>query len=277
MAGLPFKAGSKRLGLESEGAPDGAPSVVAAPAPAASASAAPGRPRRHRVARGVARWILIVIAIAIWIGAVVYPDPRPFAASVARLRHPPVDAQAAADIAAGLPRDYKAIEDFALDYVPYVPAWTIYGLPWYFPTVREVLRDRAGDCQARAVLVASIFEAKGMPYTLRYSFDHVWVDYPGKDATGMEDAATAFVSDSGKGWLASLPDRIPLWSIVKVRVAYHWTPMPLLQKIVLVIGVLLIVGYGERRSLDRLKRAIWRGRRGYDGRLSPSSWRTEDR
>jgi hypothetical protein len=171
-----------------------------------------------------------------------------------------VDAKAAAGMASNLPRDYTTIEDFALDYVPYTPAWTLYRLPWYFPTVPEVLRDRAGDCQARAVLAASIFEAKGMPYTLCYSFDHVWVDYPGKQFADMEDPATSFVSDTGKGWLAGLPDRIPLWSIIKVRVAYHWTPMPLMQKIMLLAGALLIIGYGERRFLGRLRRALWPGK-----------------
>jgi hypothetical protein len=218
------------------------------------------RPSSSRRARHVLRHVLVVLAVVVWVGAVVYPDPRPFATSLARLRNPPVDAQAVAGIAAGLPRDYKTIEDFSLEYVPYKSAWTVYGLPWYFPTVPEVLRDRAGDCQARAVLAASIFQAKGMPYTLRYSFDHVWVDYPGKQYADMEDPATSFVADGGKGWLASLPGRIPLWSIIKVRVAYHWTPMPLLQKIMLVLGTLLILGYGERRPLRRLKRAILPGR-----------------
>ncbi len=220
--------------------------------------------------RGALRHILVVVAIMVWIGAVVYPDPRPFVMSLARLRTPPVDAQVVAGVAAGLPRDYKTIEDFALNYVPYKPAWTVYGLPWYFPTVPEVLRDRAGDCQARAILAASIFKAKGMPYTLRYSFDHVWVDYPGKQFADMEDPSTSFVADGGKGWLASLPGRIPLWSIIKVRIAYHWTPMPLMQKIMLVLGALLIFGYGERRLLGKLKRAIWPGRNPFVG--SPSFW-----
>lgn len=210
--------------------------------------------------RGTLRHVLVVIALVVWIGAVVYPDPRPFVTSLARLKNPPVDAQAVAGVAAGLPPDHKTVEDFASEYVPYTSAWTVYGLPWYFPTVREVLRDRAGDCQAQAILAASIFEAKGMPYTLRYSFDHVWVDYPGKQFADMEDPATSFVSDAGEGWLASLPDRIPVWSIIKVRVAYHWTPMPLAQKIMLLTGALLIVGYGERRLLRKLKRAIWPGR-----------------
>jgi hypothetical protein len=197
----------------------------------------------------LARHVLVVVFIGLWIGAVVYPDPRPLVTSIARLQHPPVDASAAATVAATLPQDYKAIEDFARDYVAYRPAWTVYGLPWYFPTVQEVLDTRAGDEGQR--FDASIFEAKDMPYTLRYSFDHVWVDYPGKDATAMEDPATSFVADDGRGWLAKLPTRIPLWSIIKVRIVYHWTPMPLLQKIMVVLGTVLIIGWGQKPRLRR--------------------------
>jgi hypothetical protein len=204
------------------------------------------------------RHVLVVVLVVVWIGAVVYPDPRPFFTSVARLRHPPVDALAAADVAAGLPNNYKTIEDFSNTYVTWKPAWTVYGLPWYFPTVKELLADHAGDCQAQALLMASILSAKGMPYTLMYSFDHVWVDYPGRQVTQLEDPATAFVSNAGKGWLAWLPHRLPLWSILKVRVAYHWTPMPLMDKILILLGSAVIVGYGERRFFRRLWRAVRR-------------------
>lgn len=214
--------------------------------------------------KSVARHLLVLVLVAAWIGAVVYPDPRPFLNSVSRLRNPPVDAAAASEMAAALPDDYKAIETYVADYVAWEPAWTVYGLPWYFPTVSEVIADRAGDCQAEAILTASILEAKAMPYTLRYSFDHVWVDYPGKGVTALEDPSTSFVSNDGKGWLAGLPDKIPIWSILKQRTAYHWTPMPLLQKFLIVAGVLVIIGYGERRFFARLTRLaaklVWRGR-----------------
>jgi hypothetical protein len=206
----------------------------------------------RRLRRRFLRHLLVVLFIALWIGAVVYPDPRPLVTSLARLKSPPVDAATAAGIAATLPNDYKTIEAFALDYVDYRPAWTVYHLPWYFPTLPEVLRDHSGDCQGRALLAASIFAAKGMPYTLRYSFDHVWVDYPGKLPPSMEDPATSFVADDGKGWLAKLPTKIPLWSIIKVRVDYHWSPMPLLQKLMIVLGSLAIIGWGERKAWRRL-------------------------
>jgi hypothetical protein len=210
----------------------------------------------RRRGRRVLRHLVVAVAVALWIGAVVYPDPRPLVTSLTRLGHPPVDAAAVTGLAASLPDDYVTIERFSLDYVKYESAWKVYGLPWYFPTVQEVLRDRGGDCQARALLAASIFTAKGMPYTLRYSFDHVWVDYPGKQAPSMEDAATSFVSDSGGGWLGRLPSKIPLWSVVKVRVGYHWTPMPFAQKIMIVLGSLLIVGWGERDAWRRLLAAV---------------------
>lgn len=200
----------------------------------------------------IGRRVLLGLAMVIWIGAVVYPDPRPFLTSLARLRNPPVEASAAKDLAASIPADYRVVESFVREYVAYTPAWTTYGLPWYFPTVSEVIRDRAGDCQARALLEASILQAKGMPYTLRYSFDHVWVDYPGKVYEDLEDPATSFVADSGEGWLAGVPDKIPLWSIIEVRLDYHWTPMPVLQKILLLAGLFVILGYGERSLWRRL-------------------------
>ena len=232
------------------GTPAASEQTTAEPA-GTSVKVAPTQRRRTR-RRGFLRHVLVVLFIGLWIGAVVYPDPRPLVTSLARLRTPPVDATAVAAIAATLPNDYKLIENFSLDYVDYRSAWTVYGLPWYFPTVKEVLRDQAGDCQGRALLAASVFEAKGMPYTLRYSFDHVWVDYPGKLPPPTEDAATSFVVDDGNGWLAKLPSQIPLWSIVKVRVGYHWRPMPLLQKIMILLGTVLIIGWGEKPRLQRL-------------------------
>lgn len=196
-----------------------------------------------------------MLAILLWIGAVVYPDPRPFVSSLGRLKQPPIDVAAVEGLAASLPDDYKTIEDFTLNHVPFATAWEVYGLPWYFPTVADVVREKAGDCQARAILLGSILQAKGMPYTMHYSFDHVWVDYPGKAYGALEDPSTAFISDTGGGWLGSLPTNVPLGSIIRERVAYHWTPMPLHTKITLVLGVILIVGWGERRLLSRIKDA----------------------
>jgi len=188
----------------------------------------------------------MLAAMLLWIGLLLYPDPRALAVSVRRLLRPPVDAAAVQHIAETLPDDPAVVEAFSQQYVPYRSAWTVYGMPWYFPTVAEVLIDKAGDCQAEAVLTASILRAKGLPYTFRYSFDHVWVDYPGKGVNALEDPATAFVSDQGKGWFASLPDRIPVRDIVRERVAFHWTPMPAERKAGLFAGLVMALLIGER-------------------------------
>ncbi len=191
--------------------------------------------------RKLRRNLLALFAMLLWVGLVLYPDPRVFTTSVGRLIRPPIDAQAVRGLAATLPNDPHAIERFSMGYVRYASAWDVYHQPWYFPTVKEVLRDRAGDCQAQALLMASLMKAKGLPFTLRYSFDHVWVDYPGRQVTStLTDPGTAFVSGGGKGWFASLPDKFPIRDIVDQRVAFHWYPMPADRKGALLVGVMAL-------------------------------------
>jgi hypothetical protein len=91
-----------------------------------------------------------------------------------------------------------------------------------------------------------------------YSFDHVWVDYPGRVVTTLADPETSFVADEGGGWLASLPKKFPIGTIIKTRVAYHWTPMPFLQKFLILVGAAVIIGYGERRFFRRVGRVFLR-------------------
>lgn len=201
---------------------------------------------RPRPRVSLRRRVIMLAAMLMWIGLLLYPDPRVLTESLRRLARPPVDPSAVRHLADMLPDDQAAVEAFSQDYVKYKSAWTVYGVPWYFPTVDEVIDDKAGDCQAEAVLTASILEAKGLPYTFRYSFDHVWVDYPGKGVTALEDPATAFVSDEGKGWFASLPDRIPVRDIVRERVEFHWDPMPAERKAGLLAGLVVALLIGEQ-------------------------------
>lgn len=207
------------------------------------------------------RRLLMLVCLLTWLAFMLYPDPRVLAVSLKRLVRFPIDAQAVREVAADLPDSPAAVEAFARDYVPYEYAWKLYGVPWYFPTVQEVLRDKAGDCQASAVLQASILEAKGLPYTVRYSFDHVWIDYPGKTVTSLEDPQTSFVADEGKGWFARLPDRIPLREIVEQRVGFHWAPMPVERKAALFVGVVAIFLIGESLLGLVLAPFAWAGRR----------------
>ena len=127
---------------------------------------------RHSLTRvPLRRRLLTLLVVAAWIGLCLYPDPRPLLASLARLGRPPIDAAAATALARDLPDDPVAIEAFVDGYAPYQTAWALYGLPWYFPTVAQVVTDRGGDCQARAILTASIFRSQGpavhLPLQLR--------------------------------------------------------------------------------------------------------------
>jgi len=191
------------------------------------------------------RRLLAPLLVCLWVGLVLYPDPRPLLSSLTRLVHPPIDAEAVAELATALPDDPAIVEAFSQEYVPYHTSWDLYGQFWYFPTVAEVVAGKGGDCQAEAILTASILKAKGLPFTLRYSLDHIWVDYAGKAVTKLEDPGTAIASDEGGGLLGRLPDRLPLRDIIHERVAYHWTPMPAERKLLILMGLLAAVLFAE--------------------------------
>ncbi len=58
----------------------------------------------------------------------------------------------------------RPIEAYVLDrQVPYAYDWQSAGVPWYFPTAAEALRAGRGDCESRALVLASILTAKGIP------------------------------------------------------------------------------------------------------------------
>ncbi len=204
--------------------------------------------------RPLLRRSLALIALILWSGLVLYPNPRPLVVSLERLFRPPLDPDAVAELADRLPNDAVEVEAFSRRSVPYRTAWDLYGQFWYFPTVTETLAAGGGDCQAEAILTASILQAKGLPYTLRYSFDHVWVDYPGRHGVGIEDPATTIASNSGAGWWSGLPQRFPLRDIVRERLQYHWEPMPAVRKALLCLGLLGALVLAEWPLLRRTGR-----------------------
>ena len=93
--------------------------------------------------------------------------------------------------------------------VPYAYDWQSAGVPWYFPTTAEALRAGRGDCESRAVVLASILTAKGIPNELRLSFDHIWVDYPGKQANALENAGVQFAGVAERALLHPLAQGLP--------------------------------------------------------------------
>ena len=186
------------------------------------------------------RAVLIFLVLS-WILVVLYPDPGVLVRSVRNTLHPQIDPAAVRGLAARLPNDPKAVEAYVLDRaVPYAYDWQSAGVPWYFPTTREALRVGRGDCESRAVVLASILTAKGIPNELRMSFDHIWVDYPGKQANSLENAGVVFAGRRGGHFFIHWPKDFNLGQEVIDQVAIFWTPAPPGRVLLLALGLLLI-------------------------------------
>ena len=168
--------------------------------------AAPGYHQGH----GSPRRAVIFLASPGRIVALLYPDPGMLLRSIRNTARPQIQPEAVAGLARRLPDDPRAIEAYVLDrQVPYSYDWQSAGVPWYFPTTAEALRAGRGDCESRAVVLASILTAKGIPNELRLSFDHIWVDYPGKQANALENAGVAVRGDAGRALLHPLARGLP--------------------------------------------------------------------
>lgn len=188
------------------------------------------------------RW-RAVIAVT-WTVFALYPNPFVLARSVRNAWSPVIDPDAVGAWARTLPRNPRVIEDAVLSRIDYAVPWETDGVPWTFPTPAEVMARGSGDCQGRAVVLASTFEALGMPYRLEASFDHIWVDYPGRNGVGIERAEKAFVrrAPSGSGWVSrlNLPevDWAESWRIER---DYFWDAAPTWRLALLVCGWITIV------------------------------------
>src|SRR5665647_1758521 len=156
--------------------------LAEAPAPSSAYHEVMQSPRR----------VLVFLALS-WVLVILYPDPGVLVRSVRNTLRPSVEPQAVAALARSIPDDPRAIEAYVLErQVPYAYDWQSAGVPWYFPTASEAMRAGRGDCESRALVLASLLTAKGIPNELRVSFDHIWVDYPGKQANALENAGVEF-------------------------------------------------------------------------------------
>src|SRR4051794_21909092 len=172
--------------------------------------------------RRLPRRTTVAVACLVWaVLTLYYPNPTLLPRAIANSYNPRVDPEAVRDIAAQLPDDPAYIEQQVNGpLVPYAVPWETYGVPWYYPTTKEVLAKGAGDCQGRAIVFASILEAKGIPYKLRASFDHIWVEYEHKQETSGENAQIAIMDD---GHL-QVPKRWDWRESYRIEKDYFWDP-----------------------------------------------------
>ena len=195
------------------------------------------------------RFRVKVILSILWILIILYPNPTLLFVSLDRLFQPQLDCPLNAS---SLPSDPRSIEKFVIKYVKYDYDFNVYGVPWYIPLPKEVVEHKRGDCKSRAILLASILKEKRIPFSFKASPIHFWVDYEGKEKTAFvkkfENSSAAIYADGR--W--KLPKVIDLKEYFRVWKDVLWDAMPLLRKILLLSGLILISGWDRVR--DHLNR-----------------------
>jgi hypothetical protein len=178
----------------------------------------------------------------LWILFVLYPNPVNFIISIQRILKFDADPGAVEFILNDFPSDPVAIEKAVLAEIPYRYDWELYSMPWYFPTIGEVLEWGEGDCKARALVLASVLEAKSIPYQVHSSPIHVWVDYEGKQETSIENAQVEFYQydpETGERRF-QIPDISP-GKLTDSWQQQFWTSMPDGRKALLISGLSALI------------------------------------
>ena len=178
----------------------------------------------------------------LWIIFVLYPNPLNFIMSIHRLRNFDADPGAVEFMLNDFPSDPVAIEKAVLAYIPYRHDWRVYSMPWYCPTIEEVLERETGDCKSRALVLASVLEAKNISYQIKLSPTHVWVNYESKQDTSIENNQVEFYQydpETGEKRF-----KIPHIGFSRVWNAFwqsFWDPMPESRKALLISGPLALI------------------------------------
>jgi len=207
------------------------------------------------------------LLIVFWVLLVLYPNPLKLSASLARVISPEVDPDAVASLSRSLPSDPAAIESAVEQTIPYSYDWETYGMPWYCPTVTEALDKGHGDCKARALVLASVLEAKDIPYTFICSPVHMWVDYEGKAETALEnDEVKLYQNDPETGERSFRMPKVSVGYVAEMFWQGFWGPMPGARKAFLLCGLagltLLRLSYRKGAhetsgTLHRLALRVW--------------------
>jgi hypothetical protein len=182
------------------------------------------------------------LLLILWILFVLYPNPLNLIISVQRVFSPDVDPGAVKPLSEDFPSAPIAIEKAVVERIPYRYDWEVYGMPWYFPTVEKVLEKGEGDCKARALVLASIFELQNIPYRINCSPIHIWVEYEGKEETSVENARVKFYQqdpETGERFF-QIPE-IELKEAMDSFWQGFWHPMPDERKALLLFGLLALV------------------------------------
>ncbi len=182
------------------------------------------------------------LLILLWVLFVLYPNPVNLVISLQRAFNPDINPTSVEPLARHLPSDPVAIESAVRERIPYRYDWEVHSMPWYFPTVEEVLERGEGDCKARALVLASLLEAKNISYRIDWSPIHAWVEYEGKEETSLENPKVKFYQQDPETGERSfqLPEIAWRDTLDSFQQGF-WAPMPGERKALLVFGLLTLV------------------------------------
>jgi len=212
-----------------------------------------GLENSERASRRVFRRYFPLIFI-LWIVFVLYPNPLNLIISIQRVINFDTDPAAVESILSDLPSDPADIEKAVLAMIPYRHDWELYGMPWYCPTVEQVLEKGKGDCKARALVLASVLEAKNVTYQVRSSPMHIWADYEGKNETSTENAQVEYYQyDPETGERRFQIPRIKLREAMDYFGDAFWDPMPDVRKALLISGLSALI---VARVIFRKKKTV---------------------
>jgi hypothetical protein len=212
-----------------------------------------GLEKSEKASRRVFRRYFPLIFI-LWIVFVLYPNPLNLIISIQRVINFDTDPAAVESILSDLPSDPGDIEKAVLAKIHYGYDWEVYGMPWYCPTVEQVLAHGAGDCKCRALVLASVLEAKNIAYEIHLSPIHVWVSYADKNETSIENAQVEYLQyDPQTGERRFQIPNIAPSKVTNSYVQAFWDPMPDGRKALLISG---LVGLVAARVVVRKKKAV---------------------
>jgi len=182
------------------------------------------------------------LVFVLWILFVLYPNPVDLFVSIHRVLNFGADPGAVQSVLSDFPTNPVAIEKEVLARIHYGYDWKVYGMPWYCPTVEQVLKKGEGDCNARALVLASILEAENISYQVQASPIHIWVVYASKNETSLENTQVTYYQydpQTGKNHF-----RIPHIAVSTVMNSFRlsfWNPMPDGRKVLLIGGLAALV------------------------------------
>ena len=178
----------------------------------------------------------------LWILFVLYPNPLNLAISIQRVIDFDTDPAAVGSMLSELPSDPSDIESAILARIPYRHDWELYGMPWYCPTVEQVLEKGEGDCKARALVLASVLQAKNITYEVRSSPTHMWTDYEGKNETSIENTQVEYYQyDPQTGERRFRIPQIKLGEAMDYFLDNFWDPMPGDRNALLISGLSVLI------------------------------------